>query len=146
MHVPYSTSPNRVSLIYRDPNVKKLFRRKIFVYATLLFWLFASASGMHGHYCFDGIEPPVSVHFDLTSDDHDDHEHVGHNDFDNKSSQITALKLLNLDLPFLAIALLLAFVWPIIRCQFYARSKTPSSWLSVTGLRPPLRAPPKNSH
>jgi hypothetical protein len=126
--------------------VNKLFRRKIFVYAALLFWLFASASGMHGHYCFDGIEPPVSVHFDLTSDDHDDHEHVGHNDFDNKSSQITALKVVGVDLHFLATLFLLAILWPIVRKQRFVISSTPSSWLSVTGLRPPLRAPPKNSH
>jgi hypothetical protein len=128
--------------------VKKLFHHKTFVYATLLFWLFASASGMHGHYCFDGAEPPVSVHFDMM-DGHDaEHDSLNttHVDVDNNPSQTNAIKSFNLDLPFLALALLLVFVWPIVRSQFNYLSNTPSSWLSVTGLRPPLRAPPKKLH
>ena len=126
--------------------MKKLFRRKAFVYAVLLFWVFASASGMHGHYCFDGIEPPVSVHFGLMSDAHDDHEHLGHNDFDNKSSEITALKVVGVDLHFLATLFLLLLVWPVVRKQRFIISSLAPSWISVTGLRPPLRAPPKYSH
>lgn len=114
----------------------------------LLIWLFASGSGMHGHYCFDGLEPPVSVHFDLV-DGHDDiidTDLPGHKDFDSKPAQISVLKVTNLDLPFLAALFLLIIVWPIVRGQRYALSKTPSSWLTVTGLRPPLRAPPAHSH
>jgi len=121
--------------------VKKLFHNRTFVYAALLFWLFASASGMHGHYCFDGMEPPVSVHFDLAVDHHDDDAHVGHKDIDSKP-QISALKVTNLDLPFLAALFLLVIIWPVIRGQQYSLSKTPSSWLALTSLRPPLRAPP----
>lgn len=120
--------------------MKKLFHHKAFVYAALLFWLFASASGMHGHYCYDGMEPPVSVHFDLLSS-HSDDDNVGHKDIDTKP-QISALKVTNLDLPFLAALFLLVIIWPTVRGQRYALSKTPSSWLTVTGLRPPLRAPP----
>lgn len=127
--------------------MKKLFHHKTFVYAALLLWLFASASGMHGHYCFDGLEPPVSVHFDLMSDHHIDDEHVTHKDFDSKPQvsmfkQVSVFKLTNLDLPFLAALFFLVIIWPVIRSQFYILSKTPSSWLTVTGLRPPLRAPP----
>jgi hypothetical protein len=122
--------------------VKKLFRNRTFVYTALLFWLFASISGMHGHYCFDGMEPPVSVHFDVVGDHHDDDEHMGHKDFDSKPMQVSALKITNLDLPFLAALFLLAIIWPIVRGQQFTLSKTPSSWLTVTNLRPPLRAPP----
>jgi hypothetical protein len=120
--------------------VKKLFHHKTFVYAALLFWLFASASGMHGHYCYDGMEPPVSVHYDLLSS-HNDDANLGHKDIDSKP-QVSALKVTNLDLPFLAALFLLAMIWPIIRGQQFSLSKTPSSWLAVTNLRPPLRAPP----
>lgn len=112
----------------------------------LLIWVFASLSGMHGHYCFDGQEPPVSVHFDLL-DGHADHAvEANHKDFDSKPMSMTFLKLLNFDLPLLAAALLLFIIWPLNRSQNFTYFNTPSTWLSVTGLRPPLRAPPKNSH
>ena len=112
----------------------------------LLIWLFASLSGMHGHYCFDGQEPPVSVHFDLLDNqDHGDAE-AGHKDFDSKPMSMTFLKLLSLDLPFFAAALLLLIIWPVIRGQNFTYFNTPSAWLSITGLRPPLRAPPAYSH
>lgn len=120
--------------------MKKLLHHKTFVYAALLFWLFASASGMHGHYCYDGMEPPVSVHFDLLSG-HNDDDNVGHKDIDSKP-QLSALKVTILDLPFLAALFILVIIWPFIRGQKFALSKTPSSWLTVTGLRPPPRAPP----
>lgn len=112
----------------------------------LLIWLFASLSGMHGHYCFDGQEPAVSVHFDLLSGHDLDNDEVGHKDFDSKPMSMTFLKLLSLDLPFLAAALLLLIIWPVIRGQNFTYFNTPSAWLSITGLRPPLRAPPAYSH
>lgn len=118
--------------------MKKLFHRKAFVYAALLFWLFASASGMHGHYCFDGMEQPVSVHFDLLSSHNDD---VGHKDIDS-NPQISVLKVIYLGLPFLIALSLLAIIWCIVCGQQYTLYKTPVSGLSVTPLRPPLRAPP----
>jgi len=121
--------------------VNKLHHHKVFVYALLLLWLFASGSGMHGHFCFDGMEPPVSVHFDVL-DDHDGPKLPGHKDVDSKPGQLDVLKTSNLDLPILAALLLLVFIWPVVRGQTYRRSNTPSSWLSVTSLRPPLRAPP----
>jgi hypothetical protein len=128
--------------------VKKLFLHRNYAYAALLVWLIASLSGMHGHYCFDGAEPPVSVHFDVVDGPDADHDVANkmHVDVDNNPAQTNAIKILSIDLPFLALALLLVFVWPIVRGQGYNLSKTPSSWLTVTNLRPPLRAPPKNSH
>lgn len=112
----------------------------------LLIWLFASMTGMHGHYCLDGQEPPVSVHFDLLgSHDHGDGED-GHKDFDSKPMEMTFLKLLSLDLPFLAAALLLLIIWPLVRGQNFTYFNSPSTWLTITGLRPPLRAPPAHSH
>jgi len=103
---------------------------------------------MHGHYCFDGSEPPVSVHFDMVNMHDAEHSPLDktHIDAETNPSQTTLMKILALDLPFLAIAFLLIFVWPIIRTQGYTLSKTPSSWLTVTNLRPPLRAPPATLH
>lgn len=123
--------------------MKKLFHHKKTVYAALLFWLFASVSGMHGHYCFDGMEPPVSVHFDLLNS-HDDLDNEGpnHKDIDSKPMQISIIKVAGLDLLLLAALFFWIFLWPIICGQQYILSKAPSSWLTVTNLRPPLRAPP----
>jgi len=128
--------------------VKKRFHHKNYAYIALLIWLVASLGGMHGHYCFDGGEPPVSVHFDAVSGPDADHDAADkmHVDVDTNPAQTTAIKLLKFDLPFLALALLLVVIWPITRGQFNYFSNTPSSWLTVTGLRPPLRAPPKNFH
>ena len=135
-----------IPTIQKDLSVKNLFHRKTFVYAALLFWLFASASGMHGHYCFDGLEPPVSVHFDVLND-HDDHiDTVAHKDIDTKPAQSTALKILSIDLTCLAVALLLAIVWLVLRNTQYPLAVTPLTKSLLTGLRPPLRAPPTNSH
>lgn len=127
--------------------MKKLSHHQ-YVYVALLIWLVASLSGMHGHYCFDGAEPPISVHFDMMAGHDADHDALNemHVDVDNNPSQAIAIKIVKLDLPFLALALLLVFIWPIVCGQSNYFSKTPSSWLTVTGLRPPLRAPPKNLH
>jgi hypothetical protein len=126
-------------------------RHSKLVYLLLALWLFASASGMHGHYCFDGQEPPVSVHFDVMDSHHAAHldshsaEHMdSHKDIDNPAPSISLLKLLNLDLPLLIAALLLVF-WPRIIRQVYGVAQPPSCWITLTGLRPPLRAPPARS-
>lgn len=124
--------------------MKRPYSHKLFVYAALLLWLFASGSGMHGHFCFDGNEPPVSVHFDLL-DKHEGHAEPGHQDADSKPAQIDVLKVSNQDLPFLAALLLLVVVWPLVREQKYRTFNTPLSWASITGIRPPLRAPPIHS-
>lgn len=114
---------------------------------AVIFWLFASGSGMHGHYCFDGSEPPVSVHFDLMGDhEQGEHSEAGHRDLDSKPMEMTFLKLLSLDLPFLAAALLLLIIWPLVGGQNFTYFNAPSTWLTITGLRPPLRAPPIHSH
>ncbi len=38
---------------------------KTFVLLTLLLWLMTSWTGVHGHFCFDGQEPPISPHLDV---------------------------------------------------------------------------------
>jgi hypothetical protein len=133
--------------VVKGASVRNLFHRKIFAYVALLFWLFASASGMHGHYCFDGAEPPMSVHFDVL-DGHDDHSDniAGHKDLDTKPSQTIAIKVPSIDINCLSVALLLAIVWPVLRNTHYPLGVTPLTKSLLTGLRPPLRAPPTSSH
>ncbi|HEY6528703.1 MAG TPA: hypothetical protein VIZ65_08410 [Cellvibrionaceae bacterium] len=122
-----------------DETVKKTLHHRLCVYAALLLWLFANASGMHGRHCLDGLEAPVSVHFDVLST-HDD-DAAGHEDVESKA-QVSALKISNFDMFLLAAFFLVTLVWPIIRGKCYYRLKTPLAWLTLTGLRPPLRAPP----
>jgi len=124
-------------MIAKRPNIS---------YAILLIWLIVSLGGMHGHYCFDGKEPPMSVHFDLVDAYDENHNDSGHKDYDNKPLSSTLVKLFDLDMPFLFAALLVLALWPISRGTEYAISKTPLSWLNIVSLRPPLRAPPTNSH
>jgi len=123
--------------------VKKPLFHTLCIYAALVLWLFASASGMHGRHCLDGLEAPVSVHFDVL-DTHEESQ-VGHQDVESKA-QVSALKLGHLDILFLATLVLVACVWPCIRGQSYFFFKTPRAWLTTTGLRPPLRAPPVPLH
>lgn len=124
----------------------QFFRQPKIAFLALFFWLFASASGVHGHYCYDGAEPPVSVHFDLVDGDQDNSHSADHQDFDSKPMEMTLLKLLSIDLPFLALALLLICLWPVIRVQYSAYFNTALVKSNPTGIRPPLRAPPKKLH
>lgn len=122
--------------------MNRLIRQPMLISALLFLWLFASGLGLHGHYCFDGSEPPVSVHFDVIADQDHVSDGLGQKDFDSKPAEMAFLKLFSVDLPFLLTALLLLVLWPPVGGQQYARFKIPSSWIIIAGLRPPLRAPP----
>jgi hypothetical protein len=51
-----------------------------FAFIALLLWLLGNCIGLHGHFCFDGQEPPVSVHMHMEGhsphDHHPDEEHL----------------------------------------------------------------------
>ncbi len=91
--------------IHLGRSVKKMFCRKTLVYAAILFWLFASISGMHGHYCFDGQEPPVSVHLDVMAEHPEHHEDEHHVDADVDLFKLVFAKLVKIDVPLLLTAL-----------------------------------------
>ena len=126
--------------------MNKLFHHQQLARIVLFLWLFTSLSGMHAHYCFDGLEPPVSVHFEMAGDHPDHSDEATHIDADNKPSQIIALKIFNIDFLFLLAAFLVIACWPLVLGQRFSLSKTPTSWLAVFALRPPLRAPPVVTH
>lgn len=123
--------------------MKKPLFHTLSIYAALVLWLFASASGMHGRQCLDGLDAPVSVHFDLLASHEYSHEdsQAGHQDVESKA-QVSALKLGNLNSLFFAALLWVAIIWPRVSGQCYLLFKTPRPWLNAIGLRPPLRAPP----
>lgn len=114
---------------------------KTFAFAALILWLLAGWSGVHGHLCFDGQEPPLSVHMDMLGDHPEHQTEQQHQDADLDPGQLVLAKLMKVDLSyFIAAALLLVIsrVKPEIAFSRYTRCylDRPHS------LRPPLRAPP----
>lgn len=120
---------------------------KILAFAALFFWLITGLNGAHGHFCFDGQEPPVSLHLGVAAE-HQEHEHhelhdeseQQHLDMDVDFSQSLMVKFFKYDLPILVITALVLLVCllparlliihqPIIICRIFT-------------LHPPLRAPP----
>lgn len=110
-------------------------------FVALALWLLGNWAGAHGHYCFDGQEPQVSVHMDVMGGHLDHHEDEVHQDADVNWLQSVIAKLSKIDVGlmlFATLALLLAIrpATPLI--DFYRTFlKT-----SLPHSRPPLRAPP----
>ena len=132
----YAPRDNRLEFF-----VKNLFCPKPFVYIALIFWLLASVSGMHGHYCFDGKEPPISIHSDLMTGHPEHHEDEEHVDADGDLFEPVLAKLVKIDAPLL----LTAFIFLLMLCAhqqiFLSRYPLPFTPRFI-GLRPPSRAPP----
>ncbi len=112
-----------------------------FVLLALLLWLMTSWTGVHGHFCFDGQEPPVSLHVDVIG--HQTHTpSESHQDIDLDASQSVLAKHLKFD-PLLPV--LLAAIFALLAAPktllFFFRSLAYHPRRRA-GLRPPLRAPP----
>lgn len=121
--------------------MRSILNYKIIVFATLVIWLMASWGGAHGHMCFDGQEPPITVHIHAVGDhaDHDSSEQ--HVDADVDLSQPLLTKFTKIDLPLLiAAAHLLAGVFEKISA--FASRYSYIYVSRIAGLHPPLRAPP----
>lgn len=122
--------------------MKNQLHHKAFAFVALTIWLLVSLSGAHGHLCFDGQEPPMSVHMDMLVE-HTEHaideQHVDA-DVDLLSQPLLA-KLTKIDLPLLLAAALLLAV--LFEKKSFAVSHYSHTYFSRrAGLRPPLRAPP----
>jgi len=121
--------------------VHSILKYKTLAFATLIIWLLAGWSGLHSHMCFDGQEPPVTVHVHNPGDhaDHDISEQ--HVDADLDLSQPLLIKLVKIDLSLLiAVALLLAALFEKVSLTLPSYSFNYAS--RRNGVRPPLRAPP----
>ncbi len=102
------------------------------------------ASGAASHYCFDGLEPPVSIHFDNFSghDDHDDEE-AQHVDLEKPvlDDNLVSKHFQNLD--FTLLYSFFEFTPSPGFVQYTAGvSSNSSARSSIWFLRSPLRAPP----
>lgn len=115
--------------------------KNILALMALAIWLLASWSGAHGHLCFDGQEPPVTVHMELLGDHPEHGDNERHVDADLDVSQLLIVKLVKIDLPLLMVAallLVLLFKQSSTLTVFYFRIFSSR----LIGFRPPLRAPP----
>ena len=121
--------------------VRNISRHKTLAFLALIIWLTASLSGAHGHLCFDGQEPPISIHMEMLGEhiEHDSSmQHVG---ADIDIGEPALAKLIKMDLPLIiAAAMLLALLFKT-RIAFITLYRT-FCLHRVTGIRPPLRAPP----
>ncbi len=107
--------------------------------------LVVRVGGAHLHLCFDGGEPPASLHLM----DHGLHHgapgmDAGHQDADMAVAGEVLVKLaeLDLDLPVLLLAALL--VWSVLQAprQPVPGYRNPFAFYAARTLRPPLRGPP----
>lgn len=110
-------------------------------FLALALWLLGNWLGAHGHFCFDGQEPPVSVHMHLLDSHPEHHADEQHQDADIELGQSVVAKLGKIDLGLVLCAALALIFLPlpgVVLGTTYQQVYPPLSlfW------RPWLRAPP----
>lgn len=131
-------------MLHRSLITKKFMPRNAFIIAftALTLWLLGNWIGVHGHFCFDGQEPPVSVHVHL--DGHTAHDHYPdeeHTDADVDLLQLVIAKLSKIDLGLVLLAVLSLLLTPRLPRPVFVRYLT-RLFHSIPYARPLLRAPP----
>jgi hypothetical protein len=121
-----------------------------YAFLALTLWLLSNWAGAHGHFCFDGQEPPISVHMHLdgyevhdhhADEMHDHHPDEVHQDADIELTQSALTKLSKIDLGLILLAALaLALLIPPTPV-FISAYRTFYPPISLYW-RPLLRAPP----
>lgn len=108
--------------------------------------LFARLGGAHLHLCFDGSEPPASLHVTDSGHHPDHHDDRAHADRDVPlvGDALTKSGKWGLDLPLLLTALWLVTVL-FARLRITAADSPPPSASRPRFCRPPLRGPPLSS-
>ncbi len=112
-----------------------------FAFAAFALWLLGSWLGAHGHFCFDGKEPPVSVHMHMLGDHPEHHADADHQDADVDLLQSAIAKLTKLDQSLLLLAVV-ALLLVIQRTPVPASHYSPFVPVHIPFARPLLRAPP----
>ena len=98
--------------------------------------------GAVSHYCFDGLEPPVSIHFDNLSGHVQHADEVGHTDVEKQVLADNLLsKLFEVDSMLVILALITITLFPLGNAQAYSRLVLYQS-SRAKNFQPPLRAPP----
>ncbi len=105
--------------------------------------LCARLGGGHLHLCFDGSEPPVSLHLMYNGQHHMAGTDAGHQDADVALADEALAKSIQLVLDLPAALVVALLIWSLRQTR---RPPAPGFCLplffSATRLRPPLRGPP----
>ncbi|WP_331344207.1 hypothetical protein [Cellvibrio sp. UBA7661] len=111
-------------------------------FLAFTFWLLSSWAGAHGHFCFDGQEPPISVHMHLDGHEaHDHHPDEVHQDADIELGTSVLAKLGKIDLGLILLAAV-ALGLLVLPARFGIGFYQPFHFSFPLYTRPPLRAPP----
>jgi hypothetical protein len=123
---------------------RRLQSNRFLLWTLVLAVLVVRASDAHLHLCFDGLEPPTSVHVADASLHHDDHhEEDGHADKDVDPLVGALVKSVDSDVHFPALmsaSILIPLNASAGSRAVVRRQATPAA--SPFELRPPLRGPP----
>ncbi|PHR90763.1 MAG: hypothetical protein COA78_34430 [Blastopirellula sp.] len=115
---------------------------KITAYLLIATLALFSVGGAVAHYCFDGLEPPVSLHFESIGGHIEHGAQSEHNDFEQGFLADNLLaKVIDLDLLYLIFAVLVFLVFSSSKSPIQLYLVTPKRKKFFT-LHPPLRAPP----
>lgn len=125
--------------------MKSLLHRPLLLTLLLAVLLSARVGGAHLHMCFDGSEPPASLHFSDAGHHDDHHAEEAHDDVDVSVMAEAAAKLgkLSLDLPLLVAAALIIFSLWLSAQRPLLPYPRPWAVSDPCFLRPPLRGPPR---
>lgn len=115
----------------------------LFAFLALALWLLGNWMGAHSHFCFDGQEPPVSVHMHMhmLGEHPEHHGDEEHQDADVDLLQSVLAKLTKLDQGLLLLALVLLLLPRQTRPHLRGRYR-PFAPAITPFVRPRLRAPP----
>lgn len=112
------------------------------VYVLLLVLLSLRIGGAVSHYCFDGLEPAVTIHFDNLNGHVEHDAELGHTDVEKQVLSDNLLgKMFELDSMLAIVALFLTALLSQSTGQNYFQ-RVVQKVNNPRNFRPPLRAPP----
>ncbi len=112
-----------------------------FAFVAFALWLLGSWLGAHGHFCFDGQEPPVSVHMHMLGDHPEHHADEDHQDADVDLLQSAIAKLTKLDQSLILLTVI-TLLLVLQRTQVLVSHYSSFIPAHIPFARPLLRAPP----
>jgi hypothetical protein len=120
-------------------------RRNLILLACSAMLLLLRVGGVHLHLCFDGKEPPATLHLlDSALEDHLDGSSGQHQDeyLDDGAASVIKNSTADIDIPPIVLAVLVLWVvLPRLRIPHTRRDLLPA-FLDPKFLLPPLRGPP----
>lgn len=128
-------------LIGFNKNRINLVLARVLIVVLTCLWF----GGIVQHYCLDGMEPDISLHFENLSGHVEHSEESGHNDFERKALTDNLLPK-SYELGIQLFSLLLIIIAQLKQVLVQHHQLQQARYISSPhSLRPPLRAPPAYS-